>query len=266
MLRLLIAAGALASFSVVAPGYAQTVSAATDANAAHDDDKADTTPPVDGASAANDPLGAARAAIDRAKALTAGHDFQAGIQRQRANAATLDTQPMTPPQFDLHSPQPLGPAAMGDALAPPVRQWAMENRQPLLILVSFAMPDSELQELAAQGARIGAPLVLRGLVDDSFPATQKRLMKFRQIHGASFRIDPTLFRRFGVDQVPTFVLPLEALQTCSTANCPAPAHVAVTGDAGLDYVLDEIDRHSSGPRAHALAQQLRAQFGANPPP
>lgn len=269
MLRLLRVAGALTCIACADLARAQTVPATGPVpidGSAQTEGTPSAATPVDGRSAADDPLAVMRSAVDQARALAKQQHFQDGVQRQRDRSAVVDAEALTPPQFDLHSPQPLGQAAMADALSPPTRPWAGTNRQPLLILVSFSMPDSELQELAAQGARIGAPLVLRGLVDDSFPATQKRLMRFRQIHGASFRIDPTLFRRFGVDQVPTFVLPLEPLQTCSMESCPAPAHVQLTGDAGLDYVLAEIDRHSEDPRAHSLAEALRAQLTEAPSP
>jgi type-F conjugative transfer system pilin assembly protein TrbC len=266
VLRLLITAGALACIVSANIAVAQEVPTTgpvpLDGPEAAPDRDSSATPPVEGHSAADDPLGTARAAIDQAKALAGSHSFQSRLERQRAGLTTASTQPLPKPTFDVGAPQSIGPGAITDALAPASRQWAQTNQQPLLILVSFSMPDSELQQLAIQGARIGAPLVLRGLVDDSFPATQKRLMRFRQIHGAGFRVDPTLFQRFAVNEVPTFILPLEPLQTCSQQSCPAPAHVQLTGDAGLDYVLDEIDRRSADPRAHSLVQPMRSLLTA----
>jgi type-F conjugative transfer system pilin assembly protein TrbC len=269
VLRLLNISVALACMACVDIAAAQAVPATGPVSVEGSTPIAEAPPvaaaPSDGCTAADDPVAAMRSAVDHAKTLAAQRNFKAGLQRQRDQSNVVDEGALTPPQFDLRSPQPLGRAAMADALSPPTQPWSQTNRQPLLILVSFAMPDSELQELATQGARIGAPLVLRGLVDDSFPETQKRLMGFRTIHGASFRVDPTVFSRFSVSEVPTFVLPLEPLQTCSMTSCPAPAHVRLTGDAGLDYVLDEIDRRSQDLRARTLAQQLRAQLSADPP-
>jgi type-F conjugative transfer system pilin assembly protein TrbC len=265
VLRLLIAAGTVACIALAGTASAQPALAVTsgvnDSPASGPD-----AAPVDGSRATEDPQATARAAIQQAKALANSRTFQAGVDRQRVGVANTAAQPSTHPQFQVDAARPLGPDALTDALSPPARQWATSNRQPLLVLVSFAMPDRELRELATQAARIGAPLVLRGLIDDSFPATQKRLMSFRDIRGAAWRVDPTMFRRFNVGAVPTFILPLEPLQTCSLQTCPAPAHVRVTGDAGLDYVLDEIDRRSADSRAHPLAQALRAQLNTETAP
>lgn len=254
MLRLLSSAGVVACFVWMAAAAAQPAA------------NVGAPAPIDGSQAADDPLATARTAIRQAKALTADHAFQAGVDHQRAGVSATAVQANAHPQFQLDSPQALGAGTLNDALSSPARSWAMSNRQPLLVLVSFSMPDSELQELATQAARIGAPLVLRGLADDSFPATQKRLMRFRAIRGAAWRVDPTVFRRFDVGAVPTFVLPLEPLQTCTPQSCPAPAHVRVTGDVGLDYVLDEIDRRSTDVRAHPLAQQLRTLLNTETSP
>lgn len=211
---------------------------------------------------ANHAADAARRAIDDAGKLQQQHEFLDQLQMQRD--ALGKAAPTANPQIDL-SRQPPTPADLVDAIRnPPSLHWSETNRQPPLILVSFSMPDADLRELARQAARIGAPLILRGLVDGSLPATQKRLSKFGDIPGASFQVDPTLFRRFKVSTVPTFVLPLEELNACSSDPCPVPAHVKVSGESGLDHILDEIGRRARDPRARKLVGEMQAMLKAQP--
>lgn len=146
------------------------------------------------------------------------------------------------------------------------RTWALnegaQSAPPLLVLVSFSMPADTLNALAEQAGKIGAPLVLRGLVGDSMEETAKRIAALHRTAGSSLAIDPTLFTRFGVDRVPTVVLPLQALRSCSEQDCPVPEHVKVAGEAGLDYLLGQIERKAREPAARTRAAELRKQMEA----
>ncbi|NRA89970.1 MAG: type-F conjugative transfer system pilin assembly protein TrbC [Simkaniaceae bacterium] len=72
----------------------------------------------------------------------------------------------------------------------------------LYIFVSLSLPDETLKTLSRQAKVLGGNLVIQGLVNNSFKETQKRL---RQL-GIPIDIDPTLFERFEVKRIPTFVL------------------------------------------------------------
>lgn len=205
---------------------------------------------------------AAQRALRDTESLQVQSDFRQQLQRQRD--ALRQATPTTNPRIDLGRQSPT-PADWLDAVRdPPSAMWSPTQPRPLLVFVSFAMPETELRELARQAARIGAPLILRGLVDDALLATQRKLSRYADITGASFAIDPTLFRRFEVSAVPTFILPLEALQACSDSICPVPAHVKLSGDAGLDHVLDQIGRRAKNVQARQLASTLRKQLVAAP--
>lgn len=145
------------------------------------------------------------------------------------------------------------------------RDWSLAEGSappPLLVLVSFSMPEAELLTLAVDAAKLGVPLVLRGLVNDSMDETAKRVAVFSKQAGVSFAIDPTLFSRFGADRVPTLVLPLEPLRACTADDCPAPAHVRVTGLASLGYLLEQFERRATAPRAREQAKALRLKLGS----
>ena len=166
------------------------------------------------------------------------------------------------PRFSLPD-SPL--AGLGPERGEP-RDWSLAEASappPLLLLVSFSMPDTELRSLAEDAAKLGAPLVLRGLVNDSMEETAKRVAALSKQAGVSFAIDPTLFSRFGADRVPTLILPLEPLRACTTDACPAPAHVRVTGVASLGYLLEQFERRATEPRARAQAKALRLKLGAS---
>lgn len=111
------------------------------------------------------------------------------------------------------------------------------------VFASFSLPDASLRSLIKQGELAGVPIVLRGLVNNSIADTMQRVHSLykggeKQDNGAV--IDPTLFERFGVDQVPTVVVADSTAGVCTPEACPTPAHVKIAGDVPLRYALDRI--------------------------
>lgn len=124
-------------------------------------------------------------------------------------------------------------------------QPATAGTPALMILVSLTMPKAALQHLAQQADQAGAVLVLRGLVEDSFDKTTQAI---RDILGdtagdSTFQINPTVFRRYQVQDVPTFILaktPATSADTCVLGD----DYVAVRGDATLAYALRKLSGHT----------------------
>lgn len=130
-----------------------------------------------------------------------------------------------------------------------------------LIMISFSMPADSIKGLFREAERIGARVILRGMVDDSMQATAAHLMALmgvdpqadeqevkRQVAEAiqpAIAIDPTLFQRFDITKVPTFVVPLAAPAPCSDQSCPAPPYLKVAGDVSLTYALRAIESRST---------------------
>jgi len=155
------------------------------------------------------------------------------------------------------------------------------DKERLLVFISASVPRESLQRLARQAARVGAPLVLRGVVND-FPATAEFMRDIlgepekdgrppatSSKQGSSQRkaralIDPTLFARFDVRQVPAVVLVPDGACVAGIRACPhdTPAHIHVTGDVTLDYALDHIAR--THPEAKSVADGLIARLGGTP--
>lgn len=178
-----------------------------------------------------------------------------------ARGAVKQASPNASPRFDLPASPESSTASAGEQDSGGA--WALgddEPAPPLLVLVSFSMPAEALDALARQAEQIDAPLVLQGLIDDSMEKTAQRIAAMPRGAGSSLAIDPTLFSRFGVDRVPTVVLPLHALQRCTETGCPVPEHVKVTGEASLDYLLGQIERRANSAEARKRAAALRRQL------
>ncbi|WP_010304200.1 TrbC family F-type conjugative pilus assembly protein [Candidatus Odyssella thessalonicensis] len=87
----------------------------------------------------------------------------------------------------------------------------------LLIFVSSSLSAASLKRLAADAAKIGAQLIFRGLINDSFKDTH---LYFAEL-GIQAQIDPLKFEEHQVQMVPTFIL------TTSQAADRLQGHVSV---------------------------------------
>lgn len=205
---------------------------------------------------------AARRAVVEAGKRSEGGQFAEDLQQARK--AMESTTPGVSPNFQLPNFGTQALSLPDDASLS--RTWALNEKTQtaprLLVLISFSMPTDTLNALAEQAGKIGAPLVLRGLVGDSMEETKKRIAALHKSAGTSLAIDPTLFTRFGVDRVPTVVLPLQAVRSCSEQDCPVPEHVKVSGEASLEYLLGQIERKALEPAARTRAAELRKQIEA----
>lgn len=117
------------------------------------------------------------------------------------------------------------------------------ERLPVYVFASFSMPDASLRALIRQAELAGVPVVLRGLVDNSIEATMFRVRSLYEEGGSPESgavIDPTLFARFGVDQVPIVVVAAHAAGACTSETCPTPPHAKIAGDVPLRYALERI--------------------------
>jgi type-F conjugative transfer system pilin assembly protein TrbC len=220
--------------------------------------------------------GDASAELDRAAAATADHQRDAGsavnqalqameegtlVQDERARLVTLQPAPLG----DIDGIQPVAPGVDMDVLMARYDELGTVQQaegDQLLVFISSSVPKASLRLLARQAAAVGAPLVLRGVTGESFPATAEFM---RDIYGddeprARAMIDPTLFSRFDVRQAPAFVLVPSGACVAGIRNCPDLTPVHVAGDVTLDYTLDFIAR--TRPEFRATATRLQARLEA----
>ena len=138
----------------------------------------------------------------------------------------------------------------------------LETGPQLLVFVSLSMPEGALRKLVEQAERTRAVLVLRGLKDGSMVKTAAAVRQVLGERRAALQIDPQGFDRFGVNQVPTFVLLRDGSQAqrCADASCvPATSYAMLAGDVTIEYALEWIETHSSSAQreAEVLLQRLR---------
>ena len=144
-----------------------------------------------------------------------------------------------------------GPAGMTAAPLPAERHAAeiangAANRggtAEILIFTSLSVPAASWRQWARDAAGTGAPLVLRGVLEDGLRATVRRIGDRLGGAEAGVAIDPRLFRLFGVERVPAVVVVPGGVPPCRSRGCagdPAPPHDRVSGNIGLAAALEAV--------------------------
>jgi type-F conjugative transfer system pilin assembly protein TrbC len=103
-------------------------------------------------------------------------------------------------------------------------QPSAQNTQTLYIFMSFSVPKQVWLDLWKQVDRYPFQFVLNGLPDNSF----KKLANKIKEYGCPVTINPSLFTKFGVTAVPTFVLVDKGTVK------------AVSGNISLEYAMQHL--------------------------
>ncbi|HMX98659.1 MAG TPA: type-F conjugative transfer system pilin assembly protein TrbC [Agitococcus sp.] len=125
------------------------------------------------------------------------------------------------------------------------------DRMTPFVLVSFSMSSDTLKNLSQEMSRIEGSIAFRGAKNDDL---RKMRDEFARL-GLEGQIDPSLFKRFEVQEVPTFILPLEPVPHCESDACPAGKYIKVSGLVSLESALEFISRNSREKNAKAIAEQ-----------
>ena len=151
-----------------------------------------------------------------------------------------------------------GPGSSGETPAPlpaerhvPSLAAGRANTPEILLFTSLSVPAASWRQWARDAARIGAPLVMRGVAEGSLRATVKRIGDRLGGAEAGVAIDPRLFRLFGVTRVPAVVVVPGGVPPCRSPGCsddPPPSHDRVTGNIGLAAALEAIAAEGSAAR------------------
>jgi len=199
-------------------------------------------------------------AFDRADTLSTSPKFLQGLSKEATKAMKdVETLP-TPvlPNFPDPSAEMLQRARTD---INKLLNQAQDQQQPahtiqktgpqLYVFVSTSMPDITLKRLLLQAGRIDGSLILRGLVDGDMAKTKEKVMQLleadatgnTQIDGG-LSIDPTLFERFDIAQVPSFVVTNTPAERCSKSGCPSTDYARLSGDTTIEYALETIAREA----------------------
>ena len=131
----------------------------------------------------------------------------------------------------------------------------------VIVFMSLSVPETSWRQWSAQAARIGAPIVLRGVVKEGFAATVRAIKARDPQDGAG--IDPRLFRLFRIGSVPAVAVVPGGVPACVSPGCsqdPPPPHDLVTGNIRLDGALEAIAREG-GPGRDAARRHLAVLRG-----
>lgn len=154
-------------------------------------------------------------------------------------------------------PNPMScPLSTNPQISNTLHQSPTTNHQTL-VFVSFSMGDTALKQYALEAKKVGASLVFRGLIGNSIKTTALRLQNLVQETQASFLVDPTAFRRFGIEKVPAVVVvsPLRESRATSTE----PRFDVVYGLTTLGYALEKMAHEGEASRnAETALKQLRS--------
>ena len=134
------------------------------------------------------------------------------------------------------------------------------NTPEILLFTSLSVPAASWRQWARDAARIGAPLVMRGVAEGSLRATVKRIGGRLGGAEAGVAIDPRLFRLFGVTRVPAVIVVPGGVPACRSRGCsddPAPPHDRVTGNIGLAAALEAVAAEGSAGRDAARRHLAR---------
>ena len=141
------------------------------------------------------------------------------------------------------------------------------NTPEILLFTSLSVPAASWRQWARDAARIGAPLVMRGVAEGSLRATVKRIGDRLGGAEAGVAIDPRLFRLFGVTRVPAVVVVPGGVPPCRSPGCsddPPPPHDRVTGNIGLAAALEAIAAEGSAARDAARRHLARLRGEERP--
>ena len=78
------------------------------------------------------------------------------------------------------------------------------GKDSILVFVSFSMPNIAINELNDVSEKYGAKLILRGLHEQSFQKTAKKILEINK-DGLKLDINPELFKKYEIKKVPTFI-------------------------------------------------------------
>lgn len=124
-----------------------------------------------------------------------------------------------------------------------------KSSSTLLVFVTLSMSDEALKAYARDLRKIGGRLIIRGLIDDSFLKTSKRLKDL----GIEVDIDPIAFEAFQITQVPAIV------HTKGLTRSYDGPYDRMIGVVSVLHALEEFER-SGECDATPLLKKLRGEL------
>lgn len=106
------------------------------------------------------------------------------------------------------------------------------------IFASFSLSDNVLREMIDYAKVYNGIIVFRGLENNSFKVTSEHIQKIaKEDAEAAIIIDPTLFTKFEIKQVPSFIIAKEEL-CAAQMNC-SNSYDKLTGNVTPRFALEK---------------------------
>ena len=106
------------------------------------------------------------------------------------------------------------------------------------MFASLGLSDVLLRQMLDYAKNYNGVIVLRGIENNSFRQTADHIQRLaREGEEAAIIIDPTLFKRFQVEQVPSYVLTKE--EKCPVGVSCKPSFDKITGNITPKYALEK---------------------------
>jgi len=140
--------------------------------------------------------------------------------------------------------------------AKPIQEASMAANAPqVVIFISNSMPKNSIKAWYKQAQRIGARLALNGFIDNDYETTMEFAQTLFDDEIITFDINPALFDKVGVTQVPTVAIIEE--KACVSEPCEIEFD-KVEGDVGLRHALNHLK--DKGEHFNLLADELLLRF------
>jgi len=134
---------------------------------------------------------------------------------------------------------------------------ATKKMSSILIFVSFSMPTQSLEAYLRDAKKIQASVVIRGLVDNSFQKTYRRIADLVKTSGGGVELNPIWFKRFDIQVAPAVVIVPEGSPCYKNDICKKGTDFDVmTGDITLSSALKMIRD-----RGHLTSEIVQAALG-----
>lgn len=147
--------------------------------------------------------------------------------------------------------------------------WAKAVESPLarghlLIFVSSSMPTESLVQWLQEAQLLQAPVLLRGVVNQSLANTLTWIQPLLAQAGnaGGIAIDPVAFETYGITTVPAVVISNDPAACYSNALCKAPPFDVVAGNGSLKAACEIIADKGTIGKAFAKAALTRLRAGS----
>lgn len=153
---------------------------------------------------------------------------------------------------------------------------ALTDPANFYVFVSFSMDMKAIRQIGRSAGTVGGTLVLRGLVNNSLKETTAKMAELQEVvqgGGAgpgqqgtvsvNMIVDPTLYEKFRVSTVPTFVVTEASMNPCLDDSCAdaPPPYDRLSGLVTVEYALAQIAENGFEAKKHAkqLLSKIRGK-------